>query len=1288
MIIIWIIIAMILLYLLVGLGIYAVGTQNQPAERKSIVRQANKKLVFKDEAFKVKLKVSTRELPPQKQEKHPWNIVLVIDKSVSMRFDSALNHAKEAAKNLITSTPGNFNYGIVEFESSARICSRLTNQIPKLRAAVDKIISSGSTAIHEGLRLAYDLIDQDPHPDRKNAVILLSDGGSDEAPALEQANLLKEKGVIIYTIGLGQCHRQLMKRIAADEEKFFYAEKIEELKEFFFAVGRDIQNAEAKDVIITEYPALTQKPLRLSKLGDIRPMEMDLYHQETPFIKWYLPGLEKEHTTLEYELRPRCYGWYPSTYEKAGITMQSQNNETLAFHSNKGPYVLVIPRFFLWQVLWIFLNPLLWMMIQKRTCKCQEFALDRKYKDPGKLTASAIEKLPLLNPAYPVGVTPTLVIGLGFGGMNAITHLKRLLWEHNEEDKIKQKVTLLGIDTVKPYFADRIISGTVELEPTEKMFLQTPISAYISDEAGKSSHEKEYPWLDAKGLSAEGVDYDIGSGTHFNRQIGRLNYIRTRENINRIKTLLKTLHDNNPGEPLNVCLTGTLTGGTSTGMTLDLSYSIKKIIKELEIPGIGINLVLMDASLDPDETQAELKKSALENNKQAFLHELARYFATRNTADAPLPGDEPLNKWFDHIIQVEKKPGTPEQFDLYPQAGVFLYQWIVEKSFRDFVVTNAGHISHGLLVHRFQAQVVFLFKRILEDYFAARLLLTVIGNLILGIDENPGNYTLKSAKINTRAVETVLELLLTRDEWKNAIPLLLLSDALIKKPAERNFSHFLTNGGLAGITGNATPEDIENFLSKETDVFEKLIFSWIELIMSGQDFAQTPGAAEALSQQRLPTAHRSLLELKQNLETIKDFSGSISDSESTLDRQQCVILLEMCERFIPVLDRWINVFEKWAQILGEGTSNSPGICRRLNHTLDKLERAIESTRLFKTPHFVMDKSLKDNLYQGYFLHLEAEILQQMQWEIKSPGTMIFRIATPRSTMEFDIEKEPQALINDIIKAVTSLPGYFAARKNQWNAFTLEDFMAMSREMGNNIEEKYLYPAAREVENQCILSLNPSIFSRLQNQVSLGIEHKKLEVNSPFLTGFFKYQFNHEILKTAPAIKFDVLPPFVFTREWNCYHALCICRNLTRKEVLPPSYPLVILCKDMKKFLGVVKKGIIDNQIKTVQVGAQMVFQFEPFTALEISKTDEADTDLYNLVRLVIESPEPAVLQMLTQGFTEILELEPKSLEESIHQTRIPLSPGIKNQFCQVTIGASAYFRHMENTAGLPLSPAA
>ena len=1277
MIIIWIIIAVILLYLLVGLGIYIIGTGVEPAEKKSIVRRANKKLIFKNEAFKVKLLASTRGLLPQKIEKQPWNIALVIDKSVSMRFNAAIKHAKEAAKNLIAASPGNFYYGVVEFDDSARICCRFTNHLTKLKTALDKIVSSGGTAIHEGLKLVHDLIGQESHNDRKNAVILLSDGKSHDAPALEQADRLKEDGVVIYTIGLGRCQRELLKRIASDEQGFFYAEKLEELKEFFFSVGRKIQNAQAKDVEITEHPALSKTPLRLSALGDIRPLDMDLYHEEAPFIKWFLPGLENEHTTLEYQLKPQCYGWYPAAYQKAEITMEGQNSESLTFHSNKGPYVLVIPRFFLWQVLWIFLNPLLWMLIQKRSCKYRDYIVERKYNEPGKLKESAIEKLPPLNPVYSVGVTPSLVIGLGFGGIDALTHLKRLLWEHHEDDNINRKVALLGIDSVKPYFSDNIISGTIQLIPTEKISLHSPTSVYIAKEARKNDTGKEHTWLDSKGLSAGGVDYDVGGGTHFNRQIGRLNYILSSENVNRIKYIIKNLHDSNPGESLNVCITGTLTGGTSTGMILDLCYSIKKMIKELNIPGVGINLFLMDADIEPDETRMELKKLAFENNKQAFLHELARFFAARSTAVAPLPGEKEIDKWFDHIILIDKKQGTRKQFDLYPQGAVLLYQWLVEKSFRDFVLTNAGYIAHGLLVHRFEAHVVFLFKRILEDYFAARLLLTTVGNLVLGFDVNPKDYTLKSMNVDTKAVDAVLETLLNRDEWQDARPLLLLSSALITKPDEGNFSRFLTNGGLVGIAKNAAGEDIEKFLRKEKEVFEKLVFSWIELIMSSRNPEQTPETRGTHPQRKLPTVYKSLLKLKQNFEIVKNFSGNISESESTLDRRQCVILLDMCERFILVLDLWLDVFEKWLKILGEGMTGSPGVCRKLNHTLNELEKAIETAQLFNTPCFIIDKLLRDRLYQEYFLELEAYILKQFQWVSNSSGILGFRIATHRSIVDFDIETDPRELIDTILETIMELPSYFASRQNKWNAFTLENFMAISRELGHNIEEKYLYPPAGNVEDQCILSLNQSIFKGLQDQVSLGTEHKKLESGNPFITGFFKYRLNHEILKTEPAIKFDVLPPYVFSEEWNCYNALCICRNLTGKEVTPPSYSLIILCKDMKKFLGAVKKGIIDNRVTSVQSGAQMVFQFAAFESLKISKSGDTDKDIFNLLRLIIESRDFTVTQMLMQGFDEALKLDLQLVEELILKSRIPFSPGIKTQLYQIIFGAVEYFKHLK-----------
>ncbi|MCP4213208.1 MAG: hypothetical protein GY765_01070, partial [bacterium] len=94
--IIWICVALIALYLAVGLGIYAYGTRKPGDQNKSLVRYTGERLIFKAEPVKVGLKATLAECPVEKEKKEPWNIVLVIDKSTSMRWDGALKNAREA----------------------------------------------------------------------------------------------------------------------------------------------------------------------------------------------------------------------------------------------------------------------------------------------------------------------------------------------------------------------------------------------------------------------------------------------------------------------------------------------------------------------------------------------------------------------------------------------------------------------------------------------------------------------------------------------------------------------------------------------------------------------------------------------------------------------------------------------------------------------------------------------------------------------------------------------------------------------------------------------------------------------------------------------------------------------------------------------------------------------------------------------------------------------------------------------------------------------------------------
>jgi len=136
------------------------------------------------------------------------NIGIVLDGSESMAATdyepTRLEAAKKAITKLVQDTNSENNIGIVLFESGATTISYLTPEKDKAVNSVNSISQGqGATAIGDGLALGIDMVTS--IPDRKNMIILLSDGvhnsgviDPDEAIQYAQIN-----NVQIFTIGVG-----------------------------------------------------------------------------------------------------------------------------------------------------------------------------------------------------------------------------------------------------------------------------------------------------------------------------------------------------------------------------------------------------------------------------------------------------------------------------------------------------------------------------------------------------------------------------------------------------------------------------------------------------------------------------------------------------------------------------------------------------------------------------------------------------------------------------------------------------------------------------------------------------------------------------------------------------------------------------------------------------------------------------------------------------------------------------------------------------------------------------
>ncbi len=137
-------------------------------------------------------------------------IVIVMDISNSMLARrhpgdlSRLDHAKLAVYRLISKLQ-NDRVALVIFAGDAALVMPMTDDYEALKLYVSSLqpsyISTQGTAIADALSLAINAFT--PNPDVNKAILLISDGEDLAGKADQVAQLAKEKGIRIYTAGVG-----------------------------------------------------------------------------------------------------------------------------------------------------------------------------------------------------------------------------------------------------------------------------------------------------------------------------------------------------------------------------------------------------------------------------------------------------------------------------------------------------------------------------------------------------------------------------------------------------------------------------------------------------------------------------------------------------------------------------------------------------------------------------------------------------------------------------------------------------------------------------------------------------------------------------------------------------------------------------------------------------------------------------------------------------------------------------------------------------------------------------
>jgi Ca-activated chloride channel family protein len=175
----------------------------------------------------------------------PVDVVLVVDTSSSMTPDK-LALARSAASGFVDLLALPRDRGaIVAFDSEARTVQMLTTDRSALHTALGSLSTSVGTRIDLGLGEGLAAVaGVDARAGADPVLVLLTDGrpdGGTHQQVLTMAELARDLGVVVYTIGLGEdVDAELLKEVAGQHDRYFPAPTAADLARIYGAVAKRI----------------------------------------------------------------------------------------------------------------------------------------------------------------------------------------------------------------------------------------------------------------------------------------------------------------------------------------------------------------------------------------------------------------------------------------------------------------------------------------------------------------------------------------------------------------------------------------------------------------------------------------------------------------------------------------------------------------------------------------------------------------------------------------------------------------------------------------------------------------------------------------------------------------------------------------------------------------------------------------------------------------------------------------------------------------------------------------
>jgi Ca-activated chloride channel family protein len=251
--------------------------------------------------------------PPKKEEKNRA-VMLVMDKSGSMREDNRILYAQEAAKATLGQLQGRDFIGVVAFDHAAFVVVPLS-QVDKVRGSfssqIDRLKPGGRTYLLPGMIEAKRQLERQ-RAGRKH-VIILSDGetAGSQSDYIDLAELMrKESKITISVVAVGQdVNVPLMKRIAQYGGGFYH--HTYDPKTLPRIMVQEVEE-KPEEVKSPEEKILTPVPVRGS------PVLASFQERSYPAVRGYVETDSKKGANLDLIIRENRHPLLASWSYRAG----------------------------------------------------------------------------------------------------------------------------------------------------------------------------------------------------------------------------------------------------------------------------------------------------------------------------------------------------------------------------------------------------------------------------------------------------------------------------------------------------------------------------------------------------------------------------------------------------------------------------------------------------------------------------------------------------------------------------------------------------------------------------------------------------------------------------------------------------------------------------------------------------------------------------------------------------------------------------------------------------------